>query len=132
LPPEAPLPGDELDFAVHIAAWSTQIPEDGASRALASTCFIYPECCPAFDTAKHHWHLRQMATDPRLRASGAGAAVILGVITYLVATDADLLWCHARSSAAGFYRKVGFASVGEEFTDERHPIPHLRMWRPLS
>jgi len=29
--------------------------------------------------------------------------------------DGDLLWCNARTSASGFYTRLGFAVVGEAF-----------------
>jgi GNAT superfamily N-acetyltransferase len=121
----AALPGDDLPAAIHVAA----LTPDGTP---ASTCFVYADGCPFLQGVPGAaWHLRQMATDPRWRGQGAGAAVIGGVLSVLRERDAGLLWCHARETAGGFYQSQGFHTVGEVFTDERHPIPHLRMWRPV-
>jgi GNAT superfamily N-acetyltransferase len=130
-----PLPGDDLPDAVHIAAFAT-----GVATEPLSTCFIFRDACPSLPAARNPWHLRQMATDPGHRGGGAGSAVMAGVFAYLRGVDSggeasggagDVLWCNARVSAAGFYRRMGFHTVGSEFIDSEHPIPHLRMWREV-
>lgn len=123
LPLDGPLPGDEVADAVHLAAF------DG--DRLASTCLIYPDPCPDRPAANLAWHLRQMATEPDLRGTGAGRAVIEFCLSWLGERQADVLWCNARETAVGFYRRLGFVGVGDLFTDQRHPIPHLRMVRDL-
>lgn len=48
--------------------------------------------------------------------------------TYLA--GAEVLWCNARVGALGFYLRLGFATIGEEF--EIAGIgPHFVMWRDL-
>ena len=126
------LPGDEVaDIAIHFAAWLDDAAgPSGQSSSPVSACVVYPDACP-FRQAHAAWHLRQMATDPRHQGIGAGRAVLAAVVAHLEAAHADLLWCNARVSAQGFYEQAGFETFGEVFTDERHPVPHIRMWRPI-
>lgn len=124
LPPDAPLPGDELPDGVHIAAVDN-------SDAVLCTCFVYPDPCPWLPEQRA-WHLRQMATDEGMRGQGLGAAVVALAVRYVMAHGAEILWCNARQAAAGFYARAGFVQHGDVFTDEQHPIPHVRMWRALG
>ena len=124
-PADARLPGDDLADAVHLAA----VDDDGV---VLGTCFVYPEPCPWRPEESGAWHLRQMATAEGHRNQGVGGAVLEGALAYVGAQGGQLLWCNARESAAGFYRRHGLATYGSVFTDERHTVPHLRMWRELA
>ncbi len=124
LPPGATLPGDDLPQAVHLGAI------DDAGTVLCA-CFLYPDPCPWLPE-RDAWHLRQMATDPGYRSRGIGGAVLGAAVDHVSGQGATLLWCNARVGAAGFYHRHGFVPHGAAFTDERHTIPHLRMWRQLS
>lgn len=120
--PDDALPGDELCGAVHVAAVEDDV--------VLGTCFVYPEPCPWLPAVGDAWRLRQMATDPRHRGRGVGAAVLAGAIDVVRARGASLIWCHARESAAPFYARHGFRVHGERFVE--HGLPHRRMWRELS
>jgi predicted GNAT family N-acyltransferase len=124
LSPAAPLPGDDVPNAQHFAAWS----DDGI---LISTCFVYPDPCPFRVDARAPWHLRQMATSESRRGEGGGRAVLAAVGAELRQIGCDVLWCNARTTAAGFYESAGFLRHGSEFVDERHAVPHVRMWLAL-
>lgn len=124
LPPDAPLPGDDLPDGVHLGA------EDDDGTVLC-TCFVYADPCPWLPGVPA-WHLRQMATDEAHRNRGLGGAVVEAAAAYAAAQKADVLWCNARERAVPFYARHGFAGHGEVFTDERHTIPHLRMARNLT
>jgi predicted GNAT family N-acyltransferase len=124
LPPDVPLPGDDVPTGVHFGA----VDDDGT---VVCTCFIYPDSCPWLPAAPA-WHLRQMATRPDRRGEGHGAAVVEAAATHALAQGAEILWCNAREGAVGFYARLGFVGHGEIFTDERHQIPHLQMARPLT
>jgi GNAT superfamily N-acetyltransferase len=126
LAPDAPLPGDELTDAVHLGVRDSPI----GARVL-STCFIYPESCPWRPEVDGAWHLRQMATLPGHRSLGYGAMVVAACVDHLTGRT-SLLWCNAREPAVPFYLRNGFSGHGQIFTDERHTIPHLRMWRPIQ
>lgn len=123
LPPGATLPGDDVPDAAHFGA----IDDDGA---VLCTCFVYPDPCPWLPDAPA-WRLRQMATAEGLRGRGIGGQVVEAAAEYVRARGATVLWCNARERAVAFYRRHGFVGHGEIFTDERHTIPHLRMWRSL-
>jgi GNAT superfamily N-acetyltransferase len=71
------------------------------------------------------WQLRGMASDPSARGCGVGRRVL-----DLVHEDvAAPMWCNARTTAAGFYRKAGWIEVGGTF-DTPGIGPHVRMvWR---
>lgn len=132
LPPGAPLPGDDVPQVVHFAVL-------GADGAPLSTCFVYPEVCPwwasgaaAEPPGTAHRHLRQMATAAEARGRGLGGAVLSAVDAWAAADGGGLLWCHARETATAFYAAYGWRPVGDVFTDERHPIPHRRMWRLVA
>jgi GNAT superfamily N-acetyltransferase len=124
LPPDAPLPGDELPGGVHIAA------VDGDGTVLG-TCFVYPEPCPWQPQRAAAWRLRQMATAEGHRGRGIGGAVLGGAIGYAAEQGAGLLWCIAREGAVPFYRRHGFTVHGDVFLPPDHPTPHLRMGREL-
>lgn len=124
LAPDEPQPGDELVDAVHFAAL--------ADDEVLSTCFIYPDPCPWRPDDDPAWHLRQMATADGHRGEGLGTAVFEAVLAYVGAQGGGTLWCNAREQAVPFYAQHGMTGEGTLFTDERHTIPHLRMWRHVD
>lgn len=68
----------------------------------------------------------RMCVHPDYRQHGIGAALLKEVlrfsISYLTVSQAKLM---AQTSAAGFYKKLGFDIYGSEFTEAN--IPHLPM-----
>lgn len=84
-----------------------------------------PAPCP-WRTAEQPWQLRGMATAPAVRGSGAGRALVAQGLARLAATGADLVWCDARAAAVGFYERMGFAVVTEQF-DKPEGGPHRGM-----
>ena len=61
------------------------------------------------------WRLRGMATDPGVRGAGFGAALLAACVEHVAGAGGSELWCNARMSAVGFYRRAGFEVVSEEF-----------------
>ena len=116
-----PLPGDELDDAVHFAILDAGQP--------LSTCWVAPGPCPWRPEDRPAWHLRQMATVESRRGEGLGGQVVAAVVRYVAEHGGGVLWCNARERAVPMYERAGFQGEGAIFTDERHTIPHLRMWR---
>jgi predicted GNAT family N-acyltransferase len=76
------------------------------------------------------WRLRGMATAEDHRGQGVGMALVQAAVAHVAAQQATGLWCNARLSAVGFYRKAGFVTTGEVW-EEPGLGPHIRMWRPL-
>ena len=75
--------------------------------------------------------LRGMATRRDCARTGIGTRVV-GFAETLVRShwELDLLWCNARTSAAGFYGRLGWRVVSAEF-DVPGIGPHVRMLRRL-
>lgn len=61
------------------------------------------------------WRLRGMATSPAHRGRGAGRALLDACVDHAAAQEGSELWCNARMVAVEFYRRAGFAAVGEQF-----------------
>ena len=70
--------------------------------------------------------LRGMATAPEVRGLGFGRALVHACIDFTRERKIPLLWCNARTPAAGFYQKLGFTTVGPEF-EIPDVGPHFRM-----
>jgi predicted GNAT family N-acyltransferase len=111
--------GDEDASTLHLAA---RTPE---GRIVGVVRFS-PAPCPWRPDARSPWQLRGMATEPEVRGAGAGRALVDDGLRRMAERGADLVWCHARVSAAGFYERMGFAVVTEPY--EKPPIgPHVGM-----
>lgn len=67
------------------------------------------------DLGSGGYRLRGMATHPDAEHRGLGRALIYFAIDELLAMNASYIWCNARSSAIGFYEKLGFQFCSEEF-----------------
>jgi len=110
-------PGDDAVATCHYGAFS-----EGQLLGIASLYFAeLPEQPGA--TA---WQLRGMATAPEARGMGFGRALVLACIAFARESGARLLWCNARTTAVGFYLKLGFQTLGGEF-EIPDVGPHFRM-----
>ncbi len=123
-PPESLVyPGDDAPDSFHAGA---EI--DGEIVGIAS---IFPEPMPLAPDADinpaNAFRLRGMATRPDLQGSGLGSGVLLYCIEHLRDIGTPILWCNARTSAIGFYQRLGFETVGDEF-DIAGIGPHYVMW----
>ncbi|MHA4815594.1 GNAT family N-acetyltransferase [Streptomyces aculeolatus] len=116
-PAEAEFAEDTAPGAFHLAAY-----DDGG--ALAACVSFYPEALPGDDTPAYRF--RGMASDPAARGRGYGVAVLAAGLAESAARGAHLVWCNARTSAAGFYLKRGFEVRGAEF-DIEGVGPHVVM-----
>ena len=76
------------------------------------------------------WRLRGMATDAGVRGAGFGAALLAGCMGHVAAAGGTELWCNARLTAVGFYRRAGFQVVSDEF-DVPGIGPHVVMTRAV-
>jgi GNAT superfamily N-acetyltransferase len=73
--------------------------------------------------------LRQMAVDPARRGTGVGRALVHAIELDARAHGVPSIEMHARSSAIGFYERLGYRVVGAPFTEIG--IPHVTMTRTL-
>ena len=120
----AAMVGDDDPATLHLAARTT----DGRIVGVAR---FSPAPCPWRPDARAPWQLRGMATDPAVRGTGAGRALVADGLARVAARGGDLVWCDARVTATGFYERMGFAVVTEPF--DKPPIgPHVGMVIDLS
>jgi ribosomal protein S18 acetylase RimI-like enzyme len=71
-----------------------------------------------------------MATDPAVRGTGAGRALVDEGLARVAARGGDLVWCDARVAAAGFYERMGFTVVTGEY-GKPGVGPHVGMVKDL-
>ena len=116
----AVFPGDDAPTARHYAADS-----DGQIVGCATLHLNEYQGQPA-------WQLRGMATTDDMRGKGLGRALLKFLEDELLADPnaGRQLWCNARVPAAGFYQKLGWTIVSEEF-DIPTAGPHYRMTKLL-
>lgn len=112
-------PGDA--DGLHFAA-------EGADGSLLGCVSVLPEPAPEETAA---WRLRGMATDPAVRGTGYGRALLTAAVDELRRRGVPLVWCTARAGAEGFYLKYGWQPVGPLF-DLPPNGPHRRMLLRLS
>ena len=112
---------DSWPDTFHVAAF-------GPRGEVAACASFHPDTAPhrPGSDAAHMWRLRAMASLPEVRGLGYGAAALRYGIAEIRRRAGRLLWCNARSGAVGFYERLGFSIVGDEF--EIPPIgPHYVM-----
>lgn len=86
-------------------------------------------CCLLTKINEGSVRLRQMAVQNNLQGKGIGASMMNYAEN--VATDAGFktMVMHARKTAVGFYEKLGYSVVGNEFIEVS--IPHYIMEKRL-
>ena len=73
--------------------------------------------------------MRQVAVDPAQQRSGLGTRLIAFAEVFARSSGYKLLIAHARSTALGFYEKLGYETTGPEFIETA--IPHRLVSRRL-
>jgi predicted GNAT family N-acyltransferase len=91
---------------------------------------IIAGCCMLTPIDANTVQLRQMAVSPLLQGKGIGREIVAFAEQYAVGNGFKILTMHARKEAAGFYRKLGYETWGEEFTEVG--IPHYEMRKNLK
>ena len=115
--------GDEDPATFHLAARSADGEVVGVVRFSPAACAWRPD-------AGAPWQLRGMATAPGLRGAGIGRQLLVDGLARVTARGGDLVWCDARTTAAGFYERMGFSVVTEPF-DKPGIGPHVGMVKDL-
>lgn len=108
-------PEDSVPGAFHLGAF-----EHGALIGIAS---FSPSDSPHRASARA-WQLRGMAVTPAHQGRGVGAVLIAAARERIGTDDAKVLWCNARDTAAAFYARLGFVTVGDGFTTKSTGLPH--------
>lgn len=76
--------------------------------------------------------VRQVAVAPAARGTGVGRALMLALEEIAAREGASDLWLNARSSAYGFYERLGYVAEGDEFTSALTGILHRTMRKHLT
>ncbi|TCC98616.1 GNAT family N-acetyltransferase [Pedobacter hiemivivus] len=114
-------PTDETEGNFHLGCF--------VEDRLASIATFFPEDCEGRGAGG--FRLRGMATDPAFSGKGCGSDLIKFAINELRSANASYIWCHARSSAVGFYEKLGFEVISEEY-EVPEIGPHFNMIKIIS
>lgn len=115
------------------------LPTDGAEGIFHLGYFVddqlvcigtfFPEDYP--ENGSGGFRLRGMATHPDFAGKGFGATLINFAIDELTSGQASYIWCNARLAAVGFYKKLNFEVISDEF-DVPGIGPHFDMRRHLK
>lgn len=110
---------EDPDGTFHLAARTS-------GGELVGVVRFSPAPCPWRPDARAPWQLRGMATAPSARRTGAGRSLVTEGLARIAADGGDLVWCDARVAAVGFYERMGFVVVTEQF-DKPEGGPHRGM-----
>jgi len=134
--PESASVYPEDGYAVHVAAYHCG---DGA-EVLAGCATVFPEAWPGASVGPGWvrapqpaaWRLRGMAVDPARHGCGVGRLVLAAVVDAAAGAGAPLLWANGRTTALGFYERLGWSVVGEEFIAADSGLPHKPIALPVD
>ena len=102
---ECVLPTDQVDGAFHLAFYE--------GEEIACIGSFFPKNYA--DRKELGYQLRGMASDDQFKGKGCGTKLVQFAIEYISKTNAEYIWCNARSSAIAFYKKLGFELASDEF-----------------
>ena len=87
-------------------------------------------CCMLKKVDKQTMRLRQMAVNSGLQGKGVGRALVNFAENIALDFGYTTMMLHARSSAVGFYQKLGYQVTGEPFMEVS--LPHRLMEKKLE
>lgn len=102
---ECIFPTDTVEGAFHLAFY--------LGEEITTIASFFPKNYKG--SKEQGYQLRGMATDTPFLGRGYGKQLIEFAVAYIKNTNAQYVWCNARSSAVKFYEKLGFVKVSEEF-----------------
>jgi predicted GNAT family N-acyltransferase len=118
---EVIFPQDENEQTFHLGAF--------CEGKLVSVASFYFENHPDLPD-EYQYRLRGMATLSEYQGQGHSSALLKMAFPIIKQNLCTLLWCNARTSAMGYYQKVGFEKIGEEF-DIPTVGPHVLMFKTI-
>lgn len=113
--------GDDEDQTFHLGAF--------VDNKLVSVASFYFDRHPDIDSP-YQYRLRGMATLPDFQGQGLSGELLKMAFPIIKQNQCEILWCNARVSALGFYQKVGFEKLSEEF-DIPTVGPHVLMMKKI-
>ena len=104
---------------------------DANARHYAALSDAEPVCClslvPSEWEGRPAWQLRGMATDGQVQGRGLGRRLLEMAVAEARRDEPHcIFWCNARTSAIGFYEKLGWRVKSEPF-DVLTAGPHVKM-----
>lgn len=76
------------------------------------------------------WKIRQVVVEPSRQGEYLGFRIMEEAIIEAKRAEVDAIALHSRANVVGFYEKLGFEIVGDEFIEVG--IPHRKMVLPLG
>lgn len=86
-------------------------------------------CCLLTKISDNEIRLRQMAVQNNLQGKGIGASLMHFAENISRDKGYESITMHARKTAIGFYKSLGYTIAGDEFTEVS--IPHYKMEKKL-
>lgn len=77
-------------------------------------------------------HVRQVSVLPELQGGGVGSALMTGIEDEARRRGIALLTLNARTTAEGFYTRIGWRTVSDVFPFGRTGVPHVRMEKRIG
>ena len=87
-------------------------------------------CCQLQELVDGVYQLRQMAVSNNLQSGGIGTKIVQFAEALVIEKGGRKITLHGREVAVGFYRKLGYTTVGKMFMEVG--IPHWEMEKELS
>lgn len=119
---ECKFDGDENEVTFHLGAY--------IDDELCSVASFYLDSHPDIKE-EYQFRLRGMATVKAHQGKGLSRALLKTAFPLIKKNHVNTLWCNARTSAVGFYEKVGFEIISDEF-DIPTIGPHFLMVKKLD
>lgn len=80
------------------------------------------------DTVK----MRQVAIADEYQGKGIGSGLVKFSEKAAIDFNFSKIILNARSTALGFYKKMGYETLGDEYVDESIKIPHFKMMKRIG
>lgn len=113
---------EDEDISFHLGAF--------IESKLVSVASFYYERNTLFQDL-HQYQLRGMATLPEFQGQGLSSELLKMAFPIIKQNFCTLLWCNARTTAIGFYEKVGFQKFDENIFDIEGIGPHVLMFKNI-
>lgn len=113
---------DDEDISFHLGAFKD-------SKLVSVASFYYERNLLFKD--QHQYQLRGMATLPECQGQGLSSELLNMAFPIIKQNFCTLLWCNARQSAVGYYKKVGFLTLDDSIFDIEGIGPHILMYKSI-
>lgn len=113
--------GDTLNTTAHFGIYDDEI--------IVGVTSIFQTSTPLL-SQKQQFQLRGMAIVDSHQKRGLGDQLVQRAEQYVKENNAEVLWFNAREIAVGFYKKMGYKTIGEPFAIGDIGI-HYVMYKPL-